>query len=154
MRVSGGILLFRRTAGGFEVLLAHPGGPYFKDRDEGHWTIPKGEPEPDEALVDAATREYAEETGLSLPAVPLIELGSITQKGGKVVHAWAAEGDLRPELAQSNTIEIEWPPRSGRMQVFPEIDRVAWFAPAEARRRMKEAQIPLLDRLETALAGA
>jgi predicted NUDIX family NTP pyrophosphohydrolase len=153
MRVSGGILLYRRTPDGLEMLLAHPGGPYFKDRDEGHWTIPKGEPDPGEALVDAASREFAEETGLPLPAGPSIELGSITQKGGKVVHAWAVEGDIHPDLAHSNDIEIEWPPRSGRMQRFPEIDRVAWFSPAEARRRIKEAQIPLLDRLETTLTG-
>jgi predicted NUDIX family NTP pyrophosphohydrolase len=153
MRVSGGILLYRRSARGPEVLLAHPGGPYFKDRDEGHWTIPKGEPEPDEAILDAAAREFAEETGLPLPAGPRLELGSITQKGGKVVHAWAVEGDLRPEMAQSNTIDIEWPPRSGRVQSFPEIDRVAWFGLHEARRRIKEAQVPLIDRLETALAG-
>lgn len=154
MRVSGGILLYRRTAGGLEVLLAHPGGPYFKDRDEGHWTIPKGEPEPDEALVDAASREFEEETGLSLPVGPLIELGTIVQKGGKAVHAWAVEGDIRPELAHSNTVDLEWPPRSGRTQPFPEIDRVAWFEPAEARRRIKEAQIPLIDRLAAALANA
>lgn len=154
MRVSGGILLFRRTAGGLEVLLAHPGGPYFKDRDEGHWTIPKGEPDPGEALADAAAREFEEETGLSLPVGSMIELGSIVQKGGKVVHAWGVEGDIQPELARSTTIEIEWPPRSGRMQTFPEIDRVAWFAPPEARRRIKEAQIPLIDRLEAALTSA
>lgn len=151
MRVSAGIVLFRRVADGIEVLLAHPGGPYFAKRDEGHWTIPKGEPDPDEALVDAATREFAEETGLSLPDGPGIELGSITQKGGKVVHAWAAEGDLRPEDARSNTVDIEWPPRSGRLVAFPEIDRVAWFGPTEARRRIKPTQIPLLDRLEAAI---
>ena len=153
MRVSGGILLYRRTADGLEMLLAHPGGPYFKDRDQGHWTIPKGEPDPGEALVDAASREFGEETGLPLPAGLLIELGSITQKGGKVVHAWAVEGDIQPDLAHSNDIEIEWPPRSGRIERFPEIDRVAWFSPAEARRRIKEAQIHLLDRLETILTG-
>jgi predicted NUDIX family NTP pyrophosphohydrolase len=153
MRVSGGIVLYRRTAGDLEVLLAHPGGPYFKDRDEGHWTIPKGEPDPDEAFVDAASREFAEETGLPLPDGPRLELGAITQKGGKVVHAWAVEGDLRPEMAHSNTIDIEWPPRSGRVQTFPEIDRVAWFGLDEARRRIKEAQIPLLERLDAALSG-
>jgi predicted NUDIX family NTP pyrophosphohydrolase len=153
MRTSGGILLYRRAASGLEVLLAHPGGPYFRDRDEGHWTIPKGEPDLDEPLLDAAVREFAEETGLPLPVGTLLELGSITQKGGKVVHAWAVEGDLDPATAQSNRVDLEWPPRSGRVQSFPEIDRVAWFDPTDARSRIKPAQIPLIDRLEEALAG-
>jgi predicted NUDIX family NTP pyrophosphohydrolase len=153
MRVSGGILLYRRSDAGPEVLLAHPGGPYFRDRDVGHWTIPKGEPDPDEALLDAAAREFGEETGLPLPDGPRLELGSITQKGGKVVHAWAVEGDLRPEMAHSNTIDIEWPPRSGQVQTFPEIDRVGWFSLDGARRRIKEAQVPLIDRLAASLAA-
>ncbi len=135
------------------MLLAHPGGPFFEARDEGYWTIPKGEPDPDEPIVDAARREFVEETGLPAPVGPLIELGSITQKGGKVVHAWALEGDLDPQAAHSNLVEIEWPPRSGRMQTFPEIDRVAWFDPLEARRRIKEAQVPLIDRLAEAVRG-
>jgi predicted NUDIX family NTP pyrophosphohydrolase len=153
MRVSAGLLLFRGSARGLEVLLAHPGGPYFEARDEGHWTIPKGEPDPEESIVDAARREFTEETGLPAPDGPLIELGSIIQKGGKVVHAWAVEGDLDADVAHSNLVEIEWPPRSGRLQAFPEIDRVAWFARDEAKRRIKEAQVPLIDRLEDALAG-
>ena len=153
MRTSGGILLYRRAASGLEVLLAHPGGPYFRDRDEGHWTIPKGEPDLDEALLDAAVREFAEETGLPLPVGRRLELGTITQKGGKVVHAWAVEGDLDPAAAQSNRVDLEWPPRSGRVQSFPEIDRVSWFDLTEARSRIKPAQIPLIDRLEKALAG-
>ena len=153
MRVSGGILLYRRTDGDLQVLLAHPGGPYFKDREAGHWTIPKGEPDPDEAMLDAAVREFLEETGVPLPVGMRLELGSITQKGGKVVHAWAVEGDLDPEVAHSNVFEVEWPPRSGRMQSFPEIDRVAWFDTTEARRRIKEAQALLIDRLEATLAG-
>jgi predicted NUDIX family NTP pyrophosphohydrolase len=151
MRVSAGILLYRRSEGGLQVLLAHPGGPLFANRDDGHWTIPKGEPDPDEPLLEAARREFVEEIGQPLPEGLLIELGSITQKGGKVVHAWALEGDLDPETARSATFELEWPPRSGRLQAFPEIDRVAWFDPDEARRRIKEAQIPLIDRLEEAL---
>jgi predicted NUDIX family NTP pyrophosphohydrolase len=152
MRVSGGILLFRRSEGGVEVLLAHPGGPFFQARDHGHWTIPKGEPDPDEPVLDAARREFAEETGLPLPDGQLVELGSIAQKGGKVVHAWAVEGDIDADDARSVTFETEWPPRSGRMQTFPEVDRVAWFDTDEARRRIKDAQIPLIDRLEAALA--
>jgi predicted NUDIX family NTP pyrophosphohydrolase len=151
MRISGGIVLYRRIPGRLELLLAHPGGPYFARRDAGHWTVPKGEPDLDESTVDAARREFTEETGVPLPDGPMIELGSIVQKGGKIVHAWAVEGDLRPEAAHSNLVEIEWPPGSGTIQTIPEIDRVAWFDPAEARRRIKPAQIPLIDRLEAAI---
>jgi predicted NUDIX family NTP pyrophosphohydrolase len=150
-RRSAGILLFRRHEGALEVLLAHPGGPLYTTRDEGHWTIPKGEPDGDDELLAVARREFLEETGHPPPDGPPLDLGSIQQKGGKVVHAWALEGDLDPADAQSNTFEMEWPPRSGRRATFPEIDRLAWFAPDEARRRIKAAQIPLLDRLETAL---
>jgi len=153
VRVSAGVLLFRRAPAGLEVLLAHPGGPIFARRDEGHWTIPKGEPDPGEPLLDAARREFREETGLPPPTGEWFGLGSIVQKGGKVVHAWAVEGDLRPEDVVSETFELEWPPRSGRALRFPEIDRVAWFGLAEARRRVKGAQIPLIDRLEEAVAG-
>ena len=153
MRVSAGILLFRRSARGLEVLLAHPGGPLFARKDHGHWTIPKGEPDPDEPLLAAARREFGEEIGLPLVDGPLLDLGSIVQKGGKVVHGWAVEGDLDPSDARSETFELEWPPRSGKLVAFPEIDRVAWFAPEEARRRIKDAQIPLIDRLEEALAA-
>jgi predicted NUDIX family NTP pyrophosphohydrolase len=151
MRVSAGILLYRQTGSGVEVLLAHPGGPIFERRDHGHWTIPKGEPDVDEPLPEAALREFTEETGVGLGDDPWVELGSIVQKGGKVVHAWAVEGDLDPAVARSETFEMEWPPKSGRMQTFPEIDRVAWFDPGEARRRIKAAQIPLLERLEAVL---
>jgi predicted NUDIX family NTP pyrophosphohydrolase len=153
VRVSAGILLFRRTGAGLQVLLAHPGGPIFARRDAGHWTIPKGEPDPDEPLIEAARREFREETGLPPPdGGEWRELGSIVQKGGKVVHAWAVEGDLRPEDVVSETFELEWPPRSGLRETHPEIDRVAWFGPAEARRRIKEAQIPLIERLEERLS--
>ena len=152
-RVAAGLLLYRRTSGGIEVLLAHPGGPIFARRDAGNWTIPKGEPDGDEELISVARREFAEETGHPAPAGTLIELGSIVQKGGKVVHAWAAEGNLDPARAVSNTFEMEWPPRSGLRRAFPEIDRVAWFRPDEARERIKAAQIPLIDRLEAAVAG-
>jgi predicted NUDIX family NTP pyrophosphohydrolase len=154
-RTSAGILLYRRAAaGGLEVLLAHPGGPFFVERDLGDWTIPKGEPDGHgEPLDVVARREFAEETGTPIdPTEPTIHLGSIVQKGGKVVHAWAVEGDLDAAEALSNTFEMEWPPRSGHRQEFPEIDRVGWFDPAEARRRIKASQIPLIDRLEAALA--
>src|ERR1700752_3503241 len=106
MRVSGGILLYRLVAPGLEVLLGHPGGPYFRDRDEGHWTVPKGEPDPDEPLLEAAVRGFAEEAGVPGPDGAVLELGSITQKGGKVVHAWAVEGDLDPSTAKSNLVDI------------------------------------------------
>ena len=160
VRQSAGILLFRRPlvlACEPEVLLGHPGGPFFARKDEGHWSIPKGEPDHvDEDLLAVARREFAEEVGHPAPtgqadgSAP-IPLGTIVQKGGKVVHAWAIEGDLDPATAQSNVFELEWPPRSGRRESFPELDRVAWFAPAEARRRVKPTQIPFIDRLITAL---
>jgi predicted NUDIX family NTP pyrophosphohydrolase len=157
-RTSAGILLYRRRGGAdgpVEVLLAHPGGPYFARRDLGDWTIPKGEPDGGgEALEAVARREFQEETGTEIdPSAPMIELGSIVQKGGKVVHAWAVEGDLDPAEARSNEFEVEWPPRSGRRERFPEIDRVEWFDLDEARRRIKPTQAPLIDRLEAALKG-
>lgn len=150
-RISAGILLYRRIDGRLEVLLAHPGGPHFRSRDEGYWSIPKGEPDDDEELLDVALREFAEETGQPVEAEAVLALGSIVQKGGKVVHAWAAEGDLDPATAISNTFVMEWPPKSGKKTPFPEIDRVGWFDPAEARVRMKSTQVPLLERLEEAL---
>jgi predicted NUDIX family NTP pyrophosphohydrolase len=153
-RVSSGILLYRRPGGRLEVLLAHPGGPYFARKDEGHWTIPKGEVDPGEELVSVGRREFEEETGQPVPEGPSRELGSIVQKGGKIVHAWAVEGDLDPDAGASNTFEVEWPPGSGRRQSFPEIDRVSWFDPGEARRRIKATQIPFIDRLEAGLDPA
>lgn len=137
------------------MLLGHPGGPFFAGKDLDSWSIPKGEPGPEEIDMEAtARREFEEETGHAVPAGRLIDLGSVTQRGGKVVHAWAAEGDLDPALASSNTFSFEWPPLSGHVRTYPEIDRVAWFGPAEARRRVKEAQVPFIDRLEAALGPA
>ncbi len=150
-RTSAGILLWRLRDGTLEVLLAHNGGPYWAKKDHGHWTIPKGEAEPGEELAAVARREFAEETGHVLPDGPRIDLGEIRQKSGKLVLGWAVEGDLDPATAVSNTYEVEWPPRSGRMQSFPEIDRVEWFGLDEARARLKAAQVPFLDRLEAAL---
>ena len=154
-------MLFRRSAGPdgtFEVLLGHPGGPFFRQRDEGHWTIPKGEPDaPDDDLLVVARREFEEETGHPAPddgASGPILLGTIVQKGGKVVHGWAIEGDLDPATAVSNTFVMEWPPRSGKREEFAEIDRVAWFGPDEARRRLKPTQVPFVDRLAAILADA
>ena len=153
-RTSAGILLFRLRAGGLEVLLAHPGGPFHAAKDLGDWSIPKGEPSEGEDLVDAAVREFREETGTEVPGPPFIPLGSTRQKGGKVVTAWAAAGDLDPATAHSNEFRLEWPPGSGREQSFPEIDRVAWFGTAEARLRVKPAQAVFIDRLEEALAAS
>jgi len=153
-RTSAGILLWRRKGGRLEVLLGHNGGPFWAKKDHGHWTVLKGEAEPGEELEAVARREFAEETSHELPEGPMIGLGEITQKSGKLVVAWAVEGDLDPAAAVSNTFEMEWPPRSGRLQQFPEIDRVEWFAPDEARRRLKAAQVPFLDRLEEAIAQA
>ena len=150
-RTSAGILLWRRREGRLEVLLAHQGGPFWATKDAGHWTIPKGEVEPGEELVAVARREFAEETGHEVPARPLIDVGQIRQKSGKLVVGWAVEGDLDPSTAVSNTYEMEWPPRSGVLRSFPEIDRVEWFVLDEARRRLKPAQVPFLDRLENAL---
>jgi predicted NUDIX family NTP pyrophosphohydrolase len=152
-RTSAGILLWRRRDDRLEVLLAHQGGPYWVNKDLGHWTIPKGEVEEGEELVAVARREFAEETGYELPDTPLIELGEIRQKSGKLVLAWAARGDLDAATAVSNTYQMEWPPRSGRVETFPEIDRVEWFKLTEARRKLKAAQVPFLDRLQTAIAA-
>jgi predicted NUDIX family NTP pyrophosphohydrolase len=147
-RTSVGILLWRKRKGRLEVLLGHPGGPYFAGKDADHWTVLKGEVESGEDPAAVARREFAEETGHQPPDGPLLELGDIRQKSGKLVLAWAVEGDLDPETAESNTFEMEWPPRSGRVQEFPEIDRVAWFDLREAGVRIKAAQTPFLDRLE------
>jgi predicted NUDIX family NTP pyrophosphohydrolase len=150
-RISAGIVLWRRREGELEVLLAHMGGPFWAKKDLGHWTVPKGEIEPGEEHEAVARREFKEETGHDVPDGPLVPLGDIRQKSGKVVHAWGIEGDLDPAAAHSNTYELEWPPRSGQMRSFPEIDRVEWFGMTEARRRLKAAQVPFLDRLEEGL---
>ena len=150
-RISAGILLFRRSGGGLEVLLAHPGGPRFATRDAGYWSIPKGEVEPGESLEDVARREFEEETGSHLGETGMIGLGEITQKGGKLVHGWAVEGDLDPGRSTSNTFVTEWPRGSGRQVEVPEVDRVAWFTPAAARVSVKPTQIPFIDRLEAYL---
>ncbi|MGJ5076363.1 NUDIX domain-containing protein [Bradyrhizobium sp. SZCCHNR1015] len=143
---SAGVLAFRRTANGVEVLLVHPGGPFWRNKDLGAWSIPKGEFGHGEAAEAVARREFAEELGTALTA-PLVPLGEIKQRGGKVVEAFAAETDLDAGSITSNAFELEWPPRSGRIQRFPEVDRAAWFDLAEARIRINPAQAALLDRL-------
>jgi predicted NUDIX family NTP pyrophosphohydrolase len=151
--VSAGLLLFRRSDGRLEVLLAHPGGPYWVNRDAGAWTIPKGAGNAGEELLVTARREFAEETGLR-PEGPFLPLGSVRQKAGKLVHAWACEGEADPSALVSNTMWAEWPPGSGRRVEFPEVDRCAWFSPEEARAKLNPAQAEFIDRLEAALAGA
>lgn len=153
--VSAGLLLFRRsdrTPEGFEVYLAHPGGPFWRDRDEGAWTLPKGAVDEGEALLDAARREFEEETGLT-PRAPFIPLGEIRQRTGKRVHAWAWEGDADPSLATSNVMRMEHPRHSGRFLTFPEIDRCAWFDPELGRRKLLPAQVPFIDRLAAWIAA-
>jgi predicted NUDIX family NTP pyrophosphohydrolase len=152
-RTSAGLLMFRKSPTGLEVLLAHPGGPYFRNKDEGAWTIPKGEAAKGEELLARARIEFEEELGIAAPAATnWIELGTVKQKGGKIVHAWAFEGDCPADfVAVSNTFELEWPPRSGQTQQFPEIDRAEFFSIEEAKRKIKEAQITFLDRLVEAL---
>jgi predicted NUDIX family NTP pyrophosphohydrolase len=150
-RVSAGILLYRSRDGHLEVLLAHPGGPFHRMKDLGAWSIPKGEVESGEDLIDVARREFREETGHPAPDEGAISLATIRQRGGKVVHGWALPGDLDPAAARSNTFSMEWPPGSGRLEAFPEIDRVAWFDLGEARLRLKDAQVAFLDRLVDAL---
>jgi len=143
---SAGILLYRRRDAGLEVLLVHPGGPFWARRDEGAWSIPKGEFLPPEAAEAAARREWREETGLEFEGV-LVPLPPIAQSRAKTVHAFAAEGDIDPAQIRSNVFEMEWPPRSGRRQAFPEVDRAAWFTLGEARVRIVAGQRPLLDAL-------
>jgi predicted NUDIX family NTP pyrophosphohydrolase len=146
-RRSAGIVLHRVADRGPEVLLVHPGGPFWAKKDLGAWSIPKGEYEPDEDPRVAALREFEEETGTRLPTDELVELGTVVQKGGKEVTAWAAQGDLDAGAVRSNSFEMEWPPRSGRRQLFPEIDRAEWFTFDEARGKLVGAQVELLDRL-------
>ena len=146
---SAGILLHRP---GPQVLVVHPGGPFFRNKDAGAWSIPKGEYEPAEEPRAAALREFAEETGMTLPDANLLELGEIKQRNGKLVTAWAAAGDFEVDALRSNHFEIEWPPRSGRRQAFPEVDRALWCDPETAREKLNPAQVAFVDRLLERLA--
>ncbi|MFC8360150.1 NUDIX domain-containing protein [Streptomyces griseorubiginosus] len=148
MRTSAGLLLFRHTENGLEVLLGHMGGPFFARRDAGAWTVPKGEYEPEsESAWDAARREFQEELGLPPPDEEAVSLGEVRQTNGKVVTAWAIEADLDPATVVPGVFSMEWPPRSGRTQEFPELDRVAWFGLEPARAVIVTAQAAFLDRL-------
>jgi predicted NUDIX family NTP pyrophosphohydrolase len=152
-RTSAGILLYRRGPSGPEVLLGHMGGPFWAKKDDGAWSLPKGEHGPDEEPLAVARREFEEELGSPVPAADLVPLGECRVTSGKVLTVWAAEGDLDAGSAVSNTFELEWPPRSGRVQEFPEIDRAAWFPVDEARRKLVKGQVPFLDRLLERLAA-
>jgi predicted NUDIX family NTP pyrophosphohydrolase len=152
-KLSSGILLHRSKNGERQVLLVHPGGPFWARKDVGAWSIPKGELDDGEDPRACAAREFAEETGLPLPAGELDELGSVRLKSGKTVLAFALAGDLDPARIRSNTFELEWPPHSRRIQSFPEIDRAGWFGLAEARAKLNPAQAELIDRLEALPGG-
>jgi predicted NUDIX family NTP pyrophosphohydrolase len=146
-KTSAGLLMYRTRNGMLEVLLAHPGGPFWRNKDDGAWTIPKGEIDPGEDPLLAAQREFTEETGLA-PAGPFTPLGSIKQKSGKIVQAWAFAGDCDPATIKSNTFKLEWPPKSGKFQDVPEIDRAAFWPIPQARLKINPAQAPFLDALE------
>jgi predicted NUDIX family NTP pyrophosphohydrolase len=147
---SAGILLYRLTSDELEVFLVHPGGPFWTKKDEGAWSIPKGECQPGEDGLATARREFAEETGLELQG-ELVALGSFRQSAAKTVEVWVAEGDADPAKLVSNTFAMEWPPRSGRMQQFPEVDRAAWLAPSEAARKLVKGQVAILEALRSHL---
>ncbi len=151
-RISAGLLMYRIKDGALQVLLAHPGGPYFVNKDEGAWSIPKGEPDADENFLVTAQREFEEETGVK-PQGPFVPLKPIKQKGGKVVHAWAFQGDCDTQAIRSNTFTMEWPPKSGRQQEFPEIDRAEFFDLGMAKRKIKAGQEALLKRACRTLAA-
>lgn len=143
---SAGLLLYRRRAGALEVLLVHPGGPFWARRDDGAWTVPKGEVDQDEDVLAAARREVEEETG-ARPSGPFIALAPLHQSGGKIVHVWAVESEFDPSSLQSNLFEMEWPPKSGTRRSFPEVDRAEWFDLATASRKILASQAPVLEHL-------
>ena len=151
---SAGVLLYRPKAKGFEVLLVHPGGPFWAKKDKGAWSIPKGEYQAGEDPLDAAKREFSEETGNPLPAGELLDLGEVKQPSGKLVRIWALAADFNLEKFKSNTFEMEWPPRSGTMQEFPEADKAAWLSLDAAMAKLTKGQLPFLEQLATHLGVA
>jgi predicted NUDIX family NTP pyrophosphohydrolase len=153
VKTSAGLILFREVAGELQVLLVHPGGPFWTKKDDGAWSIPKGEIEPDEDPLAAARREFSEETGFEV-AGETIALSPLRQPSGKIVHAWAVRGEADATALKSNTFPLEWPPKSGRMQEFPEVDRAEWFSLANAARKILKGQAAFLDQLRQKLAVA
>ena len=153
-KLSAGLLVYRRGDDGPEVLLVHPGGPYWAKKDEGAWSVPKGEYEPGEDPLEVALREFEEEIGKAPPdPTGAVSLGELRQPSGKIVRAWTVEGDVDVAEVHSNTFEMEWPPRSGRTQEFPEVDRAGWFGLDEARRKLLRGQLGFIDRLSELLDG-
>jgi len=148
---SAGLLMFRRRGREVEVFLVHPGGPFWSKKDEGAWSIPKGIVEEGEDIFQTAIREFEEETGLKVSAEKFITLSPLKLKSGKIIHAWAFEGDCDPGRIKSNTFKMEWPPKSGRIQEFPEIDRAGWFTLNEARKKINPGQVNFIDQLENNL---
>jgi predicted NUDIX family NTP pyrophosphohydrolase len=146
-KLSAGVLMYRRVSRGIELLLVHPGGPFWANKDEGAWSIPKGEHDEGEDPLAAAKREFAEELGSAPPCRPFLHLGAIKQPSRKLIAAFAVEGDFDPATLRSNLFELEWPPRSGAKRTFPEVDRVEWLAPSEARTKIQPGQAPFIDRL-------
>ena len=153
MKLSAGVLLYRVEDGDLKVLLVHPGGPYFATKDLGWWSIPKGEYGDGEDPVQAAIRELQEETGATVAVEDLTDLGAVRQKSGKQVSAWCVQGEFDVSTLVSNTFEMQWPPGSGRVREFPEVDRAEWFRPEEAKAKLNSAQAEFVDRLESLLAG-
>jgi predicted NUDIX family NTP pyrophosphohydrolase len=151
-RTSAGLLPYRWREGRLEVFLVHPGGPFWANKDTHAWSVAKGEVEPDENILDAAHREFFEETGISMARLA-IPLALVRQAGGKLVHVWAIEADIDPSVVQSNSFPLEWPPRSGQVRQFPEVDRAAWFDLAEARSKIHKGQVALLDEMSSKLGG-
>jgi predicted NUDIX family NTP pyrophosphohydrolase len=149
---TAGLVLYREGADGLEVLLVHPGGPFWKNKDEGAWSIPKGEYEEGGEPLAVARREFEEELGTCVPSGDVVDLGELVQQSRKKITAFAIEGDFDPSTLRSNTFEMEWPPKGGRMRSFPEVDRAAWFAPQEAREKILPGQRPLIDRLLARIA--
>jgi predicted NUDIX family NTP pyrophosphohydrolase len=151
-KVSAGLLLYRKRRGSLEIFLVHPGGPFWANKDDGAWSIPKGELDEGEEPLEAAKREFREETGLVAEG-EYQPLEPIRQSGGKIVHAWAVQGDLQPTAVKSNTFSLEWPPGSGKMRKFPEVDRAGWFKIDVAKRKILKSQLGLLEQLENILAS-
>lgn len=150
---SAGILLYRKRGDGAEYFLVHPGGPFWKNKDKGAWSIPKGEFQDGEQPLDAARREFEEETGIAVDG-KFIELAPVKQKSGKMVYAWACEKDIEPDMIRSNTFSLEWPPRSGKNIQVPEVDRGEWFSYSQAKEKMLPAQLPILEELHSLLTSA